>query len=263
MKMENNYLGREDAPIGPETWKALDSTMAEAAKGVLAGRRMLHLEGPYGLGLKAVPLQDSRAEDGIDISSFVPVSLIHRTFSLSKRDLAAAEKEGMPINTTVVANAAIEAAMLEESLIFEGLRGTPGILTSKGASELKLSPWDSMGKAVEDVIAAVTLLDKAGFHGPYTLALAPSRYNLLFRRYPQGGTELEYLQALITEGIFKAPILNSGGVLLASGREYAAIIIGQDMSVGFIGPAGESLEFSISESLALLLREPKAVCVLK
>jgi hypothetical protein len=35
------------------------------------------------------------------------------------------------------------------------------------------------------------------------------------------------------------------------------------MSVGFIGPVGENLEFSISESLALLVREPKAICVMK
>ena len=108
--MANNYLGREDAPIGPETWKALDSTMAEAAKGVLTGRRMLNLEGPYGLGLKAVPLQDVRAENGITTSNFVPLSLIFKTFSMSKRDLAAAEKDGMPINTAPVAKAALEAA---------------------------------------------------------------------------------------------------------------------------------------------------------
>jgi hypothetical protein len=35
------------------------------------------------------------------------------------------------------------------------------------------------------------------------------------------------------------------------------------MSVGFVGPVGESLEFTLSESLALLIREPKAICVLK
>ena len=261
--MENKYLGREDAPIGPETWKALDDTMTEAAKSILTGRKLLHLEGPYGLGLKAVPLQDIRLENGIITSSFVPVSLIHKTFSLSKRDLAAAEKEGMPINTAPVASAALEAATLEEALIFEGIRQAPGLMTYKGASELKLSAWDAMGKAVEDIIAAVTNLDKAGLHGPYTLALAPSRYNLLFRRYPQGGTELEYLQSLVTDGIYKAPILGSGGVLLASGRQYAAIILGQDMTLGFNGPAGENLEFSVSESMALLVRDPKAICVLK
>lgn len=261
--MENSYLGREEAPIGSETWKVLDETMAEAAKSVMTGRKLLHIEGPYGLGLKAVPLQDSRAENGLFVSGLLPISFIHKTFSLSKRDLAASEKEGMPINTSAVASTAIEAAMQEESLIFHGIRGAPGLLSSKGGSELKLSAWGDMGKAVEDVVSGVTLLDKAGFHGPYALALSPSRYNLLFRRYPQGGTELEYVQAVVTEGVFKSPILESGGVLIASGRQYAAIVLGQDMSVGFIGPVGESLEFTISESLALLVREPKAICVLK
>jgi len=261
--MENSYLGREDAPIATETWKTLDSTMVEAAKGVLTGRRLLHVIGPYGLGLKAVPLPDSRTENGIVTSSFVPVSLLHRTFSLSKRDLAAAEKENMPINTAPVASTALEVAMLEESLLFEGLRTSPGLVTSKGSAELKLTAWDTMGKAVEDIITAVTLLDKAGFHGPYSLALSPGRYNLLFRRYPQGGTELEYLSALVTDGIFKAPVLSSGGVLLASGKQYASIVLGQDMTVGFIGPVGENLEFSISESLALLIREPRSICTLK
>jgi uncharacterized linocin/CFP29 family protein len=261
--MENNYLGREDAPIGPETWKVLDSTMAEAARGSLTGRRMLDIEGPYGLGLKAVPLQDVQAENGIITSNFVPLSLIHRTFSISKRDLAAADRDGMPINTAPVARAAQEVAWLEESLIFEGMSGVSGLLNSQDASVLNLASWEDIGKAVEDAIAAITLLDKAGFHGPYTLALAPERFNHLFRRYPQGGTELEYLQALVTDGIFKAPILQSGGVLMASGRQYAAIVLGQDMTLGYSGPIGENLEFSISESLALLIREPRAICVFR
>ncbi|HIC93259.1 MAG TPA: bacteriocin, partial [Anaerolineae bacterium] len=59
------------------------------------------------------------------------------------------------------------------------------------------------------------------------------------------------------------PILESGGGLLASGRQYASIVLGQDMAIGFIGPVGEKLEFSISESLALLIRQPGAICVLK
>lgn len=261
--MENSYLGRDEAPIGSDIWKVLDGTMVEAAKGMMTGRRLLHIEGPYGLGLKAVPLQDSRADNGLSVSGLLPVSFIHKTFSLSKRDLAASEREGIPINASAVASTAIEAAMQEESLIFRGVRGVPGLLHAKGASELKLSAWGDMGKAVEDIISAITLLDKAGFHGPYALALAPSRYNLLFRRYPQGGTELEYVQAIVTEGVFKAPILESGGVLIASGSQYAAIVLGQDMSIGFNGPVGESLEFTISESLALLIREPKAICVLK
>ncbi|KUG10031.1 hypothetical protein ASZ90_016564 [hydrocarbon metagenome] len=39
-------------------------------------------------------------------------------------------------------------------------------------------------------------------------------------------------------------------------------MLGQDMTTGFIGPVGDSLEFSISESLALLVRDPSSICVL-
>jgi uncharacterized linocin/CFP29 family protein len=261
--MDDNFLGRVDAPIDSTIWKILDQIMTETAKSVLTGRRLLNIEGPYGLGLKGVPLGDKKADSGLITSSFVPLSLIHKTFKLSKRDLAASEKEGMPINFEPVASAAIETATQEDLLIFNGASGLQGLLTADGASKTKLSAWDSIGKAIDDIISAVTMLDKAGFHGPYTLALAPNRYNLLFRRYPQGGTELEYLQALITDGIFKAPLLESGGVLMASGKHFSSIIIGQDMTIGYIGPVDETLEFSISESVTLLIRQPKSICTLK
>ena len=50
---------------------------------------------------------------------------------------------------------------------------------------------------------------------------------------------------------------------LASGRQFATIVIGQDMTVGFTGPADENLEFTVSESLVPFIREPRALCVLK
>jgi len=77
------------------------------------------------------------------------------------------------------------------------------------------------------------------------------------------GTELEHLRTIATDGVFKAPILKTGGVLLATGKQYASIVLGQDMTTGFIGPAGDALEFSITKSLALLVREPASICVLK
>jgi uncharacterized linocin/CFP29 family protein len=68
---------------------------------------------------------------------------------------------------------------------------------------------------------------------------------------------------MITEGIAKAPVLESGGVLMAAGPRYASLALGQDMMVGFTGPVGECLEFSVSESLALVIREPGSICVLR
>ncbi len=264
MMVGESYLGRSDAPITAETWTILDTTMVEAAKSMLTGRRLLHLEGPYGLGLKAIPLQDNAPEGKLIRSGFAPVDLIQTSFSLSKRDLAAYERDGMFPNTAAVAVAAIEAARQEDQVVFTGTDQMKGLMNADGSQSVKIAGWDKIGAAADDLIKAVTALDQAGFHGPYALALSPARYNLLFRRYPQGSTtELEHLQQMITDGIFKAPVLKDGGVLIASGQQYAAIVLGQDMTIGFTGPSQENLDFTISESLALLIREPRAICVLK
>lgn len=262
--MANKYLAREDAPFGAETWKVLDAAMAAAAKSQLVGRRLLHIEGPFGLGLKVVPLQDTETKSGLITSQAMPVPLIQTTFTLKIRDLASYERDGVSLDTSAVAKAAMTCARMEDELIFNGAPGIPGLLTAKSANTLKLSSWAEVGTAANDIIQAVTALDNAGFHGPYALALAPSRYNLLFRRYARGNfSEMEHVKNIVTDGVFKAPVLKSGGVLLASGRQYAVIVLGQDMTIGFIGPAGDVLEFSISESLVPLIRQPQAVCVLQ
>jgi len=262
--VSNKYLARGDAPFDEALWEALDKTMMETAKRELVGRRLLPVEGPRGLGLKAVPLRDVETESGWVVSEMLPVPLIRKTFTLGMRDLAGFEGKGTMPDLGPVAQAAYDCAQLEDSLMFHGGEGIPGLLTAEGVGAMTLGGWEETGAAAGDIIEAVSRLDGAGFHGPYALALAPRRYNLLFRLYPRGNqSELDHVQRIATEGVFKAPILEDGGVLLAPGQQLASIILGQDMSVGFIGPDGEgNLEFSVSESLTLRILQPKSVCAL-
>jgi uncharacterized linocin/CFP29 family protein len=261
--MEKTFLGREDAPLSAEIWKLLDMTMIEAAKSQLSGRRIISMEGPFGFGLKAIPLSDCECGEGISNSTFIPVSLITTSFFLNKRDLAASERDRLMLDAAPVASAAMACAAKEENIIYNGVLDVPGLLNAEGASSLALTKWDKTGTAADQVIDAVTRLDAAGFHGPYCMALAPAQYNLLLRRYPQGdGTELDHIRTIVAGDVVKAPGLKKGGVLLATGRQYCSLVIGQDMSIGYNGPSGDSLAFSISESLALLIRASEAVCVL-
>jgi len=289
--MANKYLGREDAPISAELWAKLDAAVIEAAKNQLTGRRLLHIEGPFGLGLKFVPLGDVPVlpewiasadedheesteeeeevlEDEVEIvaSPALPLALLRHGFVLGTRDLATFESNGVTLDMTGVAESGIAVARAEDKLIFYGSTdlGSPGLLSTEGTHNVKLEAWTQVGQAANDLIKAVTALDAAGFHGPYSLALAPSRYNLLYRLYPQGSTtELTHVQSIVSAGVFKAPALQDGGVLLASGTQFASIVIGQDMQVGFIGPSDGDLEFSVSESLALHIKEPRSICVLE
>ena len=64
------------------------------------------------------------------------------------------------------------------------------------------------------------------------------------------------------DGLSVGDIVPSYGTVTVFGNAVALTQLNVDMSVGFNGPAGDAFEFSISESLALLIRAPEAVCVL-
>lgn len=268
----SHHLQRDDADFSDDVWEQIDNTVVGAAKSQMFARQILHTDGPHGLGLKALPSADSEIEeeatDSVTTSAscVVPVAEISTEFTLSARDISAFEQQGAPLDLRAVAESAIACARKEDHLIFHGsdALGVQGLLTADGTQTVELGNWDEVGTAAQDVINGVTELDNAGYHGPYVLALAPGRYNQLFRRYRQGNqTELAHIQGIVADGVVKAPALQTGGVLLASGKPYASIVLGQDLVAGFIGPAGKDMEFFLQETLALRLQAPGAVCILR
>jgi uncharacterized linocin/CFP29 family protein len=237
--------------------------MLEVARAELAGRRILEIDGPYGLGLKSVPLADEKVDDGVFVSNSLPVTALQRAFSLSVRDLVAFEREPASVDLRPLVEATRAVARMEDEIIFRGSVHAPGLMSSERATKVRLSDWEDVGAAQKDVIAAVSAMDSADMHGPYLLALAPQRYNLLLRRFETAAvSELDVIKTIATEGIVKAPTLDDGGVLAQAGKEFARIIIGQDLSLGFLGPEIGQLRFFVGESLAVRIFVPQAVCVL-
>lgn len=261
--MAHPYLGREDAPFDRKVWEVLDKTMVDVARAKLAGRKFLPLKGPLGLGVTSVPLSTKVFQNTVTIQS-LPLLFIEKTFHLHKLALAQFEKEGITLDVTPLIQTVTECATLEDKLIFQGLGDQPGLFTSPQSLRFSLSSWEKVGQASLDIINAVSILDEAGFHGPYALALPPSLYNLLLRRYPAGHhTELAHIQEIVQDRVVKAPILQKGGVLLSVNEAYASLVLGQDMQISFLGIDQDGFFFSVSESLGLLVREPKSICILE
>ena len=267
--MASKYLGREDAPFEESVWEALDGMVVAAARAQLSARKLLDIDGPYGLAAKSVPLEDRPVADGdvrMASSRVLPIPLIEAAFALSARDLATFEETGFSLDSEAISRAAMAVAAAEDALVFEGNKGLgiEGLLNAKGALSVKLGKWEEVGTAANDVIKALNALDDAGFHGPYILALSTALYNMLHRIYPQGyQVEMQHVESIVGGKVVKAPGIKQGGVLLASGKQFASIVIGQDMTTGFIGPSDSGYEFRISESLAPRIRVPASVCVLK
>ncbi|HZD39930.1 MAG TPA: family 1 encapsulin nanocompartment shell protein [Terriglobales bacterium] len=259
------------APSGNVAQDLLDKmqeSAISAARDILTGRRIIDVEGPYGLGLTTVEVgnDDLCREPGPDeasavVSRALSVPMIYHRFSLSKRRIAAFQSTGQPLYFKVAQDAAQAVAAREEEFIYRGRVdfNLEGLLTAQGRNTLKGGNWENVDEVLDNVISAVNVLDGKGYRGPYGLALAPALYNNLFRRY--AGTDLlqiEHVKRLCTRGIVKADI--EGGVLVA--KDVGFIVLGQDMEISYLGPDAAHERFTVSESLVLKIEAPDAICTI-
>jgi uncharacterized linocin/CFP29 family protein len=263
-----DYLNRGQAPLPDAVWRRIDEAAAAAARQRLTGRRFLEVEGPFGVGLTTIEVgndafcrQPAPEEAGAILGRAISVPMLRRSFRLSIRRLAAHLENGQPLDLSAAEDAAAAVADREEELVYRGQAefGLPGLLTAEGRQHREGGDWNAIERALEDVLAAVTALDDAGYRGPYALALSPALYNGLFRLYP--GTELlqlEHLRRLCTRGIWKAPI--AGGVLVDP--RVGALVLGQDLEAGYAAQDGVHYELYLSESIVLRIDEPKAICTI-
>ena len=263
-----DYLNRGAAPFSAEIWKQIDAAAVSAARDMLTGRRFLEVEGPTGVGLTSVEVgnddfcrQPGPEEAGAVMGRAISVPMLRKSFELSIRRLAAYQEMGQPINLTPVQTAAEAVAIREEEFIYTGQKnfGLPGLLTAEGRNHHEGGDWTKIEQALNDVVAAVNILDGRGFRGPYALALSPALYNGLFRLYP--GTDmlqLQHLRRLCERGVYKAAIEN--GVLVDP--RVGRLLIGQDLMAGYIGQDGVHYQLFLTLSLVLMVEEPGAICTI-
>ena len=256
------------APESPELLNKIEEAAVSAARDILSGRRIIDVEGPYGLGLTAVEVgnddlcrQPGPEEASAVLSHALSLPMIYRRFSLSRRRIAAFREMGQPLNLKVVEDAAQAVAMREEEFIYHGQPDfhLHGLLTAAGRNTLQGGDWGSVDQVLDNVIAAVNTLDSKGYRGPYGLALAPALYNNHFRRYPGSDLlQIEHLKRLCTRGIVKAQI--EGGVLVA--KDVGSIVLGQDLQIAYLTPDAAHENFAVTESLVLKIEAPDAICTI-
>lgn len=263
-----SYLNRENASFPKDIWARIDEAAVGAAREVLTGRRFLEVDGPYGVGLTAIEVGDEGYcrqpkpdEAGAVLSRASAIPMLRKSFGLSVRRIEGYQAMGQPLDLRSVEDAAEAVARREEEFIYYGQPdfGLEGLLTATGRNEVPCDDWNKVEQALENVLAAVNHLDENGFHGPYALALSPTWYNLLFRRYE--GTDmlqLEHLKRLCELGVFKAEI---EGAVLVDAR-VGRIIVGQDLMTGYSSNDGIHHQMFVSESLVLRVEEPGAICTL-
>jgi uncharacterized linocin/CFP29 family protein len=268
-----SWQDRDAAPFGQEVWDLIDATARSAADEVRAARRIVDVVGPLGFAARAGVADDEPViSDEAEVQAHVHVPqvralpVLHRTFALGARSVAARELLREPLVLSEAAEAARQIARAEDRLLFSGnvAAGVRGLLAHEGAIETRAGDWSDPARAADDLFGALARLDAAGRHGPYGLAVSPPRFYQLLRPYP--GTSLTphaQLLPAFAGGIVKAPALQDAALIVVRSPSGPRAVVGQELAAAYDGREGVFHRISLVESVTLLPGAPGSVAVLR
>ena len=266
------WQDRESAPFAQEVWDQLDAVARAAADEVRSARRLVDVVGPLGFAARAgvaedepIGVDDESAEAHLHIPKVRALPVLHRSFALGARSVAARDLFREPLVLSEAAEAARQIGRAEDRLLFSGNHAAAvrGLLAHEGAIELSAGDWSDPARAADDLLGALARLDAAGRHGPFAVAVSPARYYQLLRPYA-GSALTPHAQLLpaFAGGIVKAPALQDGAVVTIRSASGPRVVIGQELTAAYDGREGIFHRISLVESVTLLPGVPGSVAVL-
>ena len=279
--MADEMLQQESA-LTDDEWNTLQEVAVRVARRRLVGRRFIDIYGPLGPGVQTVKSERylnatpggvdytgdaASAPISVEATKYVPIPIIYKDFQIHWRDLEAARRFGVPLDTSACAGAASFCAGREDQLIFHGDEelGIEGLLSVEGSNTQVIGTWEEPGSGFADVVEATRILHEGGHYGPYAMVLSPKRFAQLHRLYERTGVlEVKTIRDLITDGIYQSDILKDDeGVIVATGYAHFDLALSMDLRVASLGEENLNLRFRALECALLRIKHPDAICVFR
>jgi uncharacterized linocin/CFP29 family protein len=262
-----NNLHRELAPISDAAWADVEEEATRTLKRYLAGRRVVDVHGPGGVGLSAVGtghLKTIAAPDaGIlarqrDVRALVELRV---PFELDRQQIDDVERGADDSDWQPVKDAAKKIAYAEDRAIFDGYAaaGIGGI--RQGTSNPVMTLPADVRQYPDAIAQALSQLRLVGVNGPYSVLLGADAYTALAETVDNGYPVLEHVKKLVNDAIIWAPALSGAFVLTTRGGDFD-LHIGQDVSIGYLGHTDSVVRLYLQETLTFLLLTTEAVVVL-
>ncbi|TDE92690.1 bacteriocin [Occultella glacieicola] len=261
-----NHLLRSHAPISSAAWDQLDAEATERLTVALGARKLVDFSGPLGWEASATnlgrvgPVADTPAPGVIARSRRVLAMIeVRADFSVSRDELAAADRGAPDPDLTALDEAAVRIAEVENTAIMHGWTEA-GITGITQASSHRALPHDPDATHYpQQVAAAVATLLRAGVAGPYGLALGPADYTEVIESAENGGYPLfDHLRKILQGGpIVWVPGLRGGTVMSMRGGDFL-FTAGQDFAIGYSHHDSESVHLYLEESFTFQVATPEA-----
>jgi len=254
-----DYLRRHTAPLSDRVWKALDGAVVQAARHVLAARRIATFDGPRGwehVATRLGSMTPCRSAEGQATVCVPDVVLPWATVENFER--------GAPVLDTATAEtAARELALAEDRVAFYGDPTGAGFLGSKESPRVTTGEWTRHGRVLADLVKAVETLDAAGIPGPYEAVLAPARYYAYLQAVDDTGYPTARQLRDVLGAVHRSPVVREAGAVFSTRGGDFVITVGGDLATGYRLHDRDAVHLFCVETLAPQTVTPEAVCVLE
>jgi uncharacterized linocin/CFP29 family protein len=264
-----DYLRRHTAPMSERVWKVLDDAVGQAARHVLAARRVATFDGPHGWDHVAARLGTMTPCGGapgravVCMPNVVLLSEIRAEFSLPWSSIEVFERGAPVLDTDAAEAAAREAALAEDRLVFYGDPVGNGLLTGKDSPHARAKDWTRPGAIVADLVGAVEMLDERGIPGPYEAVLSTARYYAYLQAADENGYPAARQLRDVLAAVHRSPVIQGAGAVFSTRGDDFVLTVGGDLAAGYRLHDREAVHLFCVETIAAQTVTAEAVCVLE
>jgi uncharacterized linocin/CFP29 family protein len=248
-----NNLHRELAPISNAAWAEIEEETTRTLKRYLAGRRVVDVPTPGGVGLPAVatghlapiapPAEDILARQR-EVKALVELRV---PFELTRQAIDDVERGAEDSDWQPAKDAARKIAFAEDRAIFNGYREANIQGIREGTSNPIMTLPADIRNYPDAVAQALSQLRLVGVNGPYSVLLGAKAYTELAETRDYGYPVLEHVKRIVDGDIIWAPAIEGAFVLTTRGGDFE-LNIGQDISIGYLSHTDETVRLYLQET---------------
>ena len=259
-----NRLLRDIAPLTKLAWDEIEREASRTLKVSLAARRIVDFTGPKGWSLSAVDTAQAEAkiaeQDGMvraSVRRVQPLIELRRPFEIPRATLDAIDRGARDADLDPVVEAAHAIALAEDRIVFHGYPSASVIGIVDGADNAAMPIGENYENFPALVVTALARLRDDGVGGPYAIALGTRSYTGLTETTKEGYPILQHIQRLIEGPLVWAPALDGAAILSLRGDDFE-LIVGQDLSLGYLSHDLDKVTLYLEETLTFRLLSPQA-----
>ena len=262
-----NNLHRELAPISGAAWSEIEEETARTLKRYLAGRRVVDVPAPAGIGLPAAGtghlLPIASPAEGIlarqrEVKALVELRV---PFELTREAIDDVERGSEDSDWQPAKDAARLIAFAEDRAIFNGYREA----NIQGIRESSSNPIMTLPADVRNypdaVAQALSQLRLVGVNGPYSILFGAKAYTELAETRDHGYPVLEHVKRIVDGEIIWAPAIEGAFVLTTRGGDFE-LNLGQDVSIGYLSHTDVAVRLYLQETFTFRPFTSEAAVVL-